>query len=373
MKINRSERGFTFVEIAMALLISGMVFMGLMRAFYLYNMRVTYDHTMDALKTSKEGINEYLARRGVYPCPASPSAAPGNAEFGKANCGGANVVRVAGRNGLDVYIGAVPVTTIGEFSQDVNLSYRDTVDGWGNRLTYAVTGILTDPLTYNNKEGAISIIDEFGNTVVEPPAHAHMLVLSHGEDGIGAYSAEGVRAVDCSTITITPPPGGPAVASISEIENCDSDAEFLSGLSNTDPDTYNDDIVNFLVDQVFNLWQYVPGKTNAVTNTNNGNVGLDVKDPQQKLDINGDLNAQDLHADMICDDQGQNCMDPSKIAGEGMSCPAGTVAYAVANNALKCRSLFSGTITGCGIKNGVQEFAVGIRGDGSLICEPPSQ
>jgi type II secretory pathway pseudopilin PulG len=369
-----TENGFTFVEMAIVMIISGLIFLGLTKAFTLYNIRQAQEHTLEALQTSQDALGEYVARQNAYPCPSSPLSVPGDADFGVANCNGAGVAKAAGRNGMDVYIGAIPLDTMFPVLQDVRISRSDTVDGWGNQLTYAVTGILTDPLTYNEKEGAIYIVDEFGNTVLEESGHAHAVVVSHGEDGIGAYTAEGAQTAGCSTITLPGPPATPTSATINEIENCDSDGQFLSGLRILDENLYNDDIVNFMINKVYNLWEYLPGVApsgaNMVRNTNPGDVGIGVEDPTQKLHIAGDLKAQIVRADYLCDKDGVNCMPVDKLAGAGMTECSGPnqVAWKIAGNKMLCKSIFSGTVTG---SCATGEAAVGIRSDGTLICEVP--
>jgi hypothetical protein len=70
-------------------------------------------------------------------------------------------------------------------------------DGWNHRYTYAVTVPLTNASTFDNDEGAITIRDINDNTVIN--GTAHYVLLSHGEDGKGAYSTGGGQFMACNS------------------------------------------------------------------------------------------------------------------------------------------------------------------------------
>jgi hypothetical protein len=45
--------------------------------------------------------------------------------------------------------------------------------------------------------GSIGIVDSNNNSVVTPPYTAHYILISAGQDGVGAYSMHGVMGIPC--------------------------------------------------------------------------------------------------------------------------------------------------------------------------------
>ncbi|MBU0799494.1 MAG: type II secretion system GspH family protein [Alphaproteobacteria bacterium] len=365
MKKNR-QGGFTMVELAMVMIISGLMFTGVMQALYLYNKRQANDHTIEAVNTSRSSIEEYIARQGgVYPCPAPLDAAPGDADYGVANCATATIV--TGRDGLQIAVGAIPITTVLPVLQNVKLSDNDTVDGWRRKLTYAVTVNLTNTLTYTDDGGAIAVVDEYDQNILDIPGTAHSIIISHGENGVGAFSREGgeVTPGACAVVStpVTPVPGV-VTTIVDEIENCDGDGRFLSGLRRTSSNSYNDDYVQFMINRQSNLWEYV-GPT-QIANTNTGNVGFGVEEPEQKVHIDGDLRAIAVNAEELCTSSGANCFAVEKLAGTGIVCAPGTALRGFDRGDSICDPIFTGTTyTPCAAGT----VAVGVSAATGLICE----
>jgi hypothetical protein len=95
-----------------------------------------------------------------------------------------------------IRIGGVPVRSL-------NLPDEFALDAWGNRFSYVVSTNLATPfdslaaMGYAPDRGVINItgFDDGVNppvSLVNPPGSAHYLIISHGPDGAGARSFEGI-------------------------------------------------------------------------------------------------------------------------------------------------------------------------------------
>src|SRR5690606_18273347 len=94
------------------------------------------------------------------------------------------------RAGSSILLGTVPYAALG-------LSIKDAHDGWGNKITYAVTEVLTQTSTFNDQLGTIGLLQGARNPTtglligpankVNPDAGATtnsfmFVFLSHGAD-----------------------------------------------------------------------------------------------------------------------------------------------------------------------------------------------
>lgn len=225
--------GFTIVEMAILVMVGGMI-LSLLGSYLLSFMEKNrIDVTEIRLNQVEKSILKYLDENGHYPCPASrgigPSTIPnaGNPDFGRSvalscNSGGLlGTVRSAG-----VRIGAVPTRTL-------NLSDEYMMDGWGNKFTYAVTENLATPQQYASNLGGITILN-----TVPLITQAHYILLSHGHTGKGAFMfGESANAViGCND----------GVANLDD-ENCNDDAVFRTSMIDldTNPANFFDDHVHY--------------------------------------------------------------------------------------------------------------------------------
>ncbi len=125
----RSRQGFTLLEIAIVLLIMGLLLTitGTTTAAYLNQKRRA--ETQEKMKVIDTAIVNFVALNRRLPCPADGTinAAAGAANAGKENCALATGTQANG---------VVPFT-------DLGLSLTDGSDSWGNLFTYRV-----DPNSY---------------------------------------------------------------------------------------------------------------------------------------------------------------------------------------------------------------------------------
>jgi hypothetical protein len=193
-----------------------------------------------------------------------------------------------------VLIGGVPSMTLIQqvaANQSSSTIYGNLgVDGWDNLLTYAVSVIMTDPINIDEGYdlGNISLIDEFNAPTGGINGNADFVVLSHGMDGAGAFTTEGVIGTPCAGI-------GNSV----DADNCDdTDATFRMALGKYEAtgNTYYDDYIKTYRNGYGNLWDNIydpdtptPTPTPHIRNLNTGNIGINMNNPTEQLEVNGNI------------------------------------------------------------------------------------
>lgn len=415
------QKGFTIVEISLVILISGLLFVMLMNLFSNFGSQRAYRETIEHMDIVDKALTGFKSTNGHFPCPADPTLPPDHPDYGLAlpcgsfataqggNCSPTTRPRLSdgalsnvvctnvetrevfpGQGPEYVLIGIVPFRTLAE-QHDIMPEYA-AFDGYGNRLTYAITERMADqtftvinPVGIN--WGAISIFDENGRMTTNPTSNVYYTLISHGEDGKGAYNESGLQAENCINSLATPPtpgldnPDDPLYSGSMnmQIENCDyNDGIFRSALMalSEGPD-YFDDILfyrNILDEQ---LWMEAGTSGPAgihIYNTNNGFVGVGTQTPLSPLNVEGDLVAEaQTHAqDGYCDNtrptgsalnNDPECFEPSLVAGPVTLCGPGEIATGFRKNSLVCEPM---TITGainvdCGTNSSGQRlFARGL-------------
>jgi type II secretory pathway pseudopilin PulG len=202
------QSGFSLLEIAVILLIVSLI----AGAAFGLAPKKEYDNAERITKTNLDKIEKailaYYNDNGVLPCPASLTDT--SSSIGQAtNCFAAVAGTFDNPATLTIQTiryGAVP-------TYDLSLPLEVGIDGWGNRIYYAVPKFLTSvPSTFDtvNVAGSIVITDS-GNNVINNSTAAYILGAP-GNNHIGAYSFAGSEITACS--------------GTSDAENCNLDATF---------------------------------------------------------------------------------------------------------------------------------------------------
>lgn len=252
-----SDQGFTLVEVALVVLIAGILLATVSSFVINASQQARINETNHKIEKIDEAIQLFLDLNGMLPCVADPQAAIDTAPFADditmdaigpdGDCDTEPVVggvtRVASvRPGINILIGSVP-------TRSLNLPDDYGVDAWGNRFTYAVTEDLATQGTYDEDGGGITVLDTNDNPLIpalpNPPGpnSAQYIIVSHGPDGAGAFSGSGAApAVACA--------GG----ATEDGENCNGDSTFRNSVftSNAVGGAFFDDMVRFRANSVVN-------------------------------------------------------------------------------------------------------------------------
>ncbi len=330
-----SESGLSLIEIAIGMVIIGLLMIPVIEN-YKQNMidarRGTTNSNMNP--TIETAIQNYYLANNRLPCPANitlnaTSASYGTESGAAGSCAGAGVV-ITGVGPNQIAIGGVPF-------QALNIPADSTLDGWHNKITYAVTVFDTtvgfDPFSVAPAAQAITLKKFQYNppvpaspgpppvaaipasiTLIAPAPTAYYVLVSYGDDGAGAYTADGVLYAPC-------PIGGPSPPA--EVENCDNkNTTFLANdyaRSLAPGATYYDDSVGTKTLNA-DIWSYSPSNNDNIFS--NGYVGINNPAPAYPLDVNGNLKTTgasgDVAASTLCDSAGANCFPAKIVGGTGM-------------------------------------------------------
>lgn len=373
--------GFTLVEIAIVIMISGFIMLMGAQFIKLYTINSQREKTVDNVRITQDAINEFFGLNGRYPCPADPTLVSSDANYGLERCRSAtnlddnpdncigtpanlscttNFSRDGNLDGHQdiVMIGIVPFRTIADKVVDTPYFENYRFDGYSTYISYAVTEHMSDERfnlfnPVNPNTGGVRVEDENNISITIPDASAHYVVYSHGDNRKGGYSSAGVMVENCFVPSLIPgdppvlPAPGPSGGGIDvEIENCDNnDAIFIKGIrSMGDNDDYIDDVLFFTSTGLKPLWKNFlnsPAGESYIYNTNLGHVGVGTLDPTHDLHIVGNISAEESTiANSYCDGIGSHCLEPAAIAGAGSNCSdSRQVAYAIQDNKIVCRNI----------------------------------
>jgi prepilin-type N-terminal cleavage/methylation domain-containing protein len=236
-------RGFTLIEIAIVIVVIGLLVGGGLTAISPVIQSARLSETKQKMATVDSAVLGYIITNGCLPCPAARNI--GGTPTGLSNDGADQLVTAPCATdqtclGAADAAGLVPWVTLG-------LSQDDVTDGFGRMFTFAVDGELTNANTdmqrsngtFPTLTGTNIVIQ---NLTVGAPVDftynslAYVLV-SHGPDGSFGQTLNATRLANLYN----------APANEGQNENGDdNDIRFATGSVNfTNGTAYFDDIVNF--------------------------------------------------------------------------------------------------------------------------------
>ncbi len=234
----QSEKGLSLLEIAIALIVVGLLVTPLLQMYNINKMERVSRENNKTLENIAIALNKYAQQNKKYPVPANPTLTAADASYGSS----AAIAPSVACNGVitgqgvrctigatnnaspanEVLIGTVPFLELG-------LNDKDTFDIYGSKITYAVTRRLTNKTTFNDKEGAIGLVNQNGTpldgggdfNVLDSSGKPHVLfaLINHGANRSGAYQKDGSLA-PCSGQLDT--------------DNCNRDPSIANGPSTID-------------------------------------------------------------------------------------------------------------------------------------------
>lgn len=363
-----------------------------------YNKFERNEKAKKTIIVAKTALDNFYANQKRYPCPADPTLAPTDPNFGMENCSltavpGARAVAPAN----NVLVGGFPLfamameaesatrkpIALSEFIDAGIGQEKPFMDPWHHQLTYAVTTQLVGDASGNprpdrmdRERGNIAVVDENGDNTGGTNGNADYVIVAHGKNGLGARNANNTLTMACdSTYTL-------------ESENCDGDSRFIQGISNINEGNrpaYLDDYVTYTRVVDTSIWAKrvnadgTPDE-NTIYNTNmNGNIGIKTTNPissSVKLDVNGTIEASDIvSADSICDSTGANCFAPESLYN--IQCPAGQVLDKInisgSNFSPRCVNMAvpPTSSTGCAMTCPGYQVVRGFNSNGCPVCSDP--
>lgn len=399
-KFRANQDGMTLVDIAIALLVIGILTAPLIQSYNLWRKRATYENNLANFNVTADAIDNFYFIYGRYPCPADPTLGSEDPNYGmeendNPDSGSGNCTMAAEPSGK-VIIGALPFKTL-------KMKPDEALDSFGNKMVYAVTLDLTKKTTFNNNKGEIHVLEVPKNQhgecsglaaqdlnlnpttgTVQPP-YFHFLFFSLGANGKGAYNAEGNLVQQCTNV-ITPGGGG---GTNYELENCaNDDPVFVNSTC-----AYEENLASarYFDDQFYGGFasdNQAPSKIwdngDDINNlgTKNLYIGIGTPSPEYDLDVMGNIraSAQDpsdpnntavgnTYAGAYCTEGGK-CFSAGSIAGDDpdMSCTSSTALSGIGSSQAKCVD----TVAKLKAKKcSSGKYALGFDAAGNIICGVP--
>ena len=160
--IKNSQRGYSLIEIAIVLAMVGALSA---TAISIYGNHVVHEKTQETKEVSTNvaaTVGSFRSVYGRYPCPSPIDAVAGDLDYGLENSdckaatygtagscvNGICTAQSANASSDLIVIGTLPFKSMG-------LRESDIYDGYGDKITYAVTAPLTAAATFNMANGGI--------------------------------------------------------------------------------------------------------------------------------------------------------------------------------------------------------------------------
>lgn len=180
----KHQQGFSLVELAVVLVIVGLLIGGLLTPLQMQFEQARVGDTERALEDAREALMGYALRNGYLPCPAI-SAQNGLEDRQGASC------REGKRQGL------LPWATLGV----------GKLDAWGHVYRYSVTPAFANSQARFDlataRDITIGTRDTRGNLVTASAVNdIPAVVLSHGRNGFGGFSDAGIRNLGASSTNV---------------------------------------------------------------------------------------------------------------------------------------------------------------------------
>lgn len=232
----QTQQGFTLLEMAIVLMIVGLLLGGLLVPLSAQMEQRNNSDTQKSLSEIKDAITGYALANGRLPCPADRTTPTNQTNADGVPAGQEyRIVGLCANVGNNAAWGVLPWVTLGV----------SETDAWGNRYTYRVTDYFADDIgnpTYGGvcspssppslasfalcSPGNLKILSAPSVTLADKvPA----VIISHGKNTAGAWTTQGAQIL-------------PVSSDLDERENSDG-ALNNNYTSHTPTQTYDDLVV----------------------------------------------------------------------------------------------------------------------------------
>lgn len=405
----QNQDGMTLIDVAVALLVIGILIAPVFYALKQYRQNRAIELTTTHIQNVDNAIVAYFSEQSFYPCPADPTLSRDDV-----NAGVGSITAGA----CDRLEGAIPYQTLG-------INVDNAYDGWGNKLLYAVTQAMTvapfvvappglatpgditvqrvrrvphptnlAPITGNCVTVCANSLATYPPasaptcdatytypaTVLEPNTGIHYTILSHGQDGVGAFNERNAAPTTACVPGATP-----------DSENCNGDRIFTIEPQNgsclfSDVNTafrYDDIAVNQANNKTTapaNLFNRSSGNPDSL-GTQTSFTGINNDDPQFEVDIRGNITLTDADGDPMddkeaftrsdeyCNTDGSLCFEAGLIGGDTatMQCAgSGGGLDGIGSNEAKCTVKVSPPAAATTCPSG--QYVISISATGVVTC-----
>jgi len=227
------QGGFSLIEISIVLIImSVLIGAGIsIASIQMENTRI--EKTKQKQAAIKTALINFISRNYRLPCPAVATLTSTDANYGveAENPGTCTSVSGFGSGSSRNVRGIVPWKSLG-------LSDEVALDGYNRRFTYQVLRSQTNLTqgTVSGLQGNIAIFDASGGNQINQQFPAVAVILSHGNNGRGAYLPDSGNRMSVPTTS-------------DEAENTDNDFDFVQKTYSTLTANPYDDIILWLEPQ----------------------------------------------------------------------------------------------------------------------------
>src|SRR5471032_91980 len=175
------QRGFTLIEIAIVLVIVGLMIGGLVTPLTMQIEQRKISETQKSLDEAKEALAGFALRNGYLPCPAI------SADNGLED-------RVGNRCRDEKRVGLLPWATLG----------LGKLDGWNHLYRYSVTPAFSDSVQLFNlstpRDISVATRDAQGKlTAATAVNDIPAVIMSYGKNGYGASTEQGSTIADAGS------------------------------------------------------------------------------------------------------------------------------------------------------------------------------
>jgi prepilin-type N-terminal cleavage/methylation domain-containing protein len=194
-KANRTQTGFSLVEMAIVLTIVALLLGSLLPTISSQIDQQRRTETRKQLDDIQQALMGYAIINGRLPCPATTTIPTGQTNAGIALTTGSNCTYASG---------VLPWATLGV----------SETDAWGWRFTYMPSASFTSTSTPFSlaSTGLLTVKSSVGGTSIASSIPA--VIVSHGKNGAGAYTTKGTQL--------------PQSSNTDEVENSNGDTTFVS-------------------------------------------------------------------------------------------------------------------------------------------------